>query len=45
MDTADSLLVQDYDKDSFFAAGMLEAGVREWAQKNEGTVLKVAKIF
>ncbi|KAL3076290.1 hypothetical protein niasHS_013561 [Heterodera schachtii] len=38
--TEDALLVQAYDKDSFFAAGMVENGVREWAKENEGKVLK-----
>uniref|UniRef100_A0A914GV48 NADAR domain-containing protein n=1 Tax=Globodera rostochiensis TaxID=31243 RepID=A0A914GV48_GLORO len=38
--TEDALLIQAYDKDSFFAAGMTESAAREWAKENEGNVLK-----
>lgn len=38
--TGDALLCQAYDRDSMYAVGMTEQQLREWAQENEGKVLK-----
>uniref|UniRef100_A0A914H0M4 NADAR domain-containing protein n=1 Tax=Globodera rostochiensis TaxID=31243 RepID=A0A914H0M4_GLORO len=39
--TGDTLLVQTIDRDAFFAAGVGEDAVREWATQNEGKVFKL----
>jgi len=39
--TGDALLCQAYDRDAFYAVGMTEEKLREWARENEGKILKV----
>jgi ribA/ribD-fused uncharacterized protein len=38
--TGDALLCQAYDRDAFYAVGLTEEKLREWARENEGKVLK-----
>uniref|UniRef100_A0A914N2H3 NADAR domain-containing protein n=2 Tax=Meloidogyne incognita TaxID=6306 RepID=A0A914N2H3_MELIC len=38
--TGDALLCQAYDRDAFYAVGMTEEKLREWARENEGKILK-----
>lgn len=40
-DTDDAILVQAYDRDSFYACGLNKEGVEKWAIENEGKVVKV----
>ncbi|KAF7633120.1 DUF1768 domain-containing protein [Meloidogyne graminicola] len=40
LSTGDAILCQAYDRDAFYAVGMTEDKLREWARENEGKVLK-----
>ncbi|KAI1716445.1 hypothetical protein DdX_07500 [Ditylenchus destructor] len=43
--TGDSLLVHSYDRDTYYACGLNQENVKNWATENEGKILKVPSDF
>lgn len=41
IETGEAILVHSYDRDNFYAAGLDQAGVKNWATENEGKTIKV----
>jgi ribA/ribD-fused uncharacterized protein len=44
LDTGDSILAHAYDRDTFFACGMNETQLEDWAKKHNGEILKIPEI-